>query len=258
MTGVTRPVALITGARRGIGRASGVALARAGFDIAATDLALDQACQEAAAEFSSAGAVSEFFAHDLADAAVHVGLVKAVTARFGRIDCLVNNAGRGAVARGDVLDLSPENFDAVMDVNARGTLFLSQAVAKAMLAEGGGGHARSIITITSVSAEMASPDRTDYCVSKAALAMAMRCLALRLAADSIAVFDVRPGIIRTDMTAPVAERYDRSITDGLVPAKRWGEPADVAEIVTGLASGKFGFATGTVIQADGGLSVPRL
>jgi len=258
MTKVTRPVALITGARRGIGQACGIALAKAGFDIAATDLVLDQACKESAVAFSAAGANSEFFAHDLADIAVHAGLVKAVTARFGQIDCLVNNAGRGAVARGDVLDLSPENFDAVMDVNARGTLFLSQAVAKAMLAEGGSGHARSIVTITSVSAEMASPDRTDYCVSKAALAMAMRCLALRLAPEGIAVFDVRPGIIRTDMTAQVAERYDKAIAEGLVPAKRWGEPADVADIVAGLASGKFGFATGTVIQADGGLSIPRL
>ena len=179
--------------------------------------------------------------------------------RFGRLDCLVNNAGRGAVVRGgDMLDLTPENYDTVMSVNLRGTLFLTQAVAKAMLAQGETGHPRSIVTITSASAEMASPDRADYCVSKAGLSMAMRNFAVRLAPEGIAVFEVRPGIIRTDMTAPVAERYDARIADGLVPARRWGEPADVGEAVAGLASGKFAFATGSVICVDGGLLLPRL
>ena len=178
--------------------------------------------------------------------------------RFGRLDCLVNNAGRGAVVRGDLLDLTPENYDTVMNVNLRGTLFLTQAAARAMLAQGDTGHPRSIVTITSASAEMASPDRIDYCVSKAGLSMAMRGFALRLAAEGIAVFEVRPGIIRTDMTAPVAERYDARIADGLVPAGRWGEPADVGEAVASLASGKFGYATGSVICVDGGLMLPRL
>lgn len=258
MTAEARPVALITGARRGIGRACGEALARAGFDIAATDLVLNDACETAQAAFAMAGADTEFFAHDLAEIGSHAALIDAAMQRFGRLDCLVNNAGRAAAVRGDLLDLKPENYDAAMSVNLRGTLFLTQAAAKAMLARGETGHPRSIVTITSVSAEMASPDRADYCVSKAGLSMAMRAFALRLAPEDIAVFEVRPGIIRTDMTAPVAERYDSAIAGGLVPARRWGEPADVGEAVASLASGKFGFATGSVICADGGLSLPRL
>ena len=253
-----RAVALVTGARRGIGRACGEALAEAGFDIAATDLVLDEAAQEAQTAFEAKGARAAFFAHDVSAIDSHAGLVAEAAEMFGGLDCLVNNAGRGAVLRGDLLDLAPENFDAVMNVNLRGSLFLTQAVAKAMLAQGETGHARSIVTITSVSAEMVSPDRAEYCVSKAGLSMAMKAFALRLAPHGVAVFEVRPGIIRTDMTAPVAGRYDEAIAGGLVPARRWGEAGDVGEAVAGLASGRFGFATGSVISADGGLSLPRL
>jgi 3-oxoacyl-[acyl-carrier protein] reductase len=145
-----------------------------------------------------------------------------------------------------------------MDVNLRGSLFLTQAAARAMLAARETGHPRSIITISSVSAEMVSPDRAEYCVSKAGLSMAMKAFAVRLAPEGVAVFEVRPGIIRTDMTAPVAGRYDSLIAGGLVPARRWGEVADVGAIVAGLASGRFAFATGSIVAADGGLSLPRL
>ncbi|WP_158812730.1 3-ketoacyl-ACP reductase [Methylocapsa sp. S129] len=253
-----RPVALVTGARRGIGRACGEALARAGFDIAATDLVIDATAREAQAAFETAGASAAFFTHDLAAIDSHAALVASVLQRFKRLDCLVNNAGRGAVIRGDLLALAPENFDAVMSVNLRGALFLTQTVARAMLGAGETGHPRSIVTITSVSAEMVSPDRAEYCVSKAGLSMAMKAFAARLAPEGIAVFEVRPGIIRTDMTAPVAGRYDSVIAGGLVPARRWGEAADVGAIVAGLASGRFAFATGSVVAADGGLSLPRL
>ena len=253
-----RPVALVTGARRGIGRACGEKLAAAGFDIAATDLVLDAQCEKARDAFVKAGAEAAFFAHDVSDVAAHAGLVKAVIERFGRLDCLINNAGRGAVERGDLLELAPDNFDAVMNVNLRGTLFLTQAAARAMLERGALSPPRTIITITSVSAALASPERADYCISKAGLSMAMRNFALRLAPDGIAVFEVRPGIIRTDMTAPVSGKYNEAIGAGLVPMKRWGEPADIGDVVAGLASGRFAFATGSVISADGGLSVPRL
>lgn len=253
-----RPVALVTGARRGIGRACGARLAAAGFDIAATDLALDAQCEEARRSFVQGGAEAAFFAHDVANVAAHAGLIDAVIQRFGRLDCLVNNAGRGAVQRGDLLDLAPENFDIVVGVNLRGTLFLTQAAAKAMLKSAPADRPRSIVTITSVSAALASPERADYCVSKAGLSMAMQNFALRLAPHGIAVFEVRPGIIRTDMTAPVAGRYDEAIGSGLVPMARWGEPDDIGDIVAGLASGRFAFATGSVIAADGGLSLPRL
>jgi NAD(P)-dependent dehydrogenase (short-subunit alcohol dehydrogenase family) len=253
-----RPLALVTGARRGIGRACGEALAQAGFDIAATDLVVDAAAREAQEVFEAAGARAAFFQHDVSKIDTHAGLVVSVLERFEHLDCLVNNAGRAAVARGDLLDLAPENFDAVMGVNLRGALFLTQAVARAMLGAAEAGHLRSIITITSVSAEMVSPDRAEYCVSKAGLSMAMKAFSVRLAPEGIAVFEVRPGIIRTDMTAPVAGRYDEAIAGGLVPARRWGEAADVGAIVAGLASGQFAFATGSVIAADGGLSLPRL
>ena len=258
MSAAARPLAIVTGARRGIGRACGEALALAGFDIAATDLVLDESAHQAQAAFEALGAQAAFFAHDVGDVRAHAPLVASILERFDRLDCLVNNAGRGAVARGDLLDLSPENFDVVMGVNLRGTLFLTQAVARAMRDAGAREHARSIVTISSVSAEMASAERADYCVSKAGLSMAMKAFALRLAAEGIAVFEVRPGIIRTDMTAPVAGRYELAIAEGLVPMRRWGEAADIGAIVAGLASGRFAFATGSVIAADGGLSVPRL
>jgi NAD(P)-dependent dehydrogenase (short-subunit alcohol dehydrogenase family) len=258
MSAAPRPVALVTGARRGIGRGCGEALARAGFDIAATDLVIDAAASEAQEAFEAAGARVAFIPHDVAKIESHAALVASVLERFDRLDCLVSNAGRGAVVRGDLLDLRPENFDAVMNVNLRGALFLAQAAARAMMDAQSREHARSIIAITSVSAEMVSPERTEYCVSKAALSMAMKAFAARLAPEGIAVFEVRPGIIRTDLTAPVAGRYEAAIADGLVPARRWGEAADVGAIVAGLASGQFGFATGSVIAADGGLSLPRL
>lgn len=258
MSAAPRPLALVTGARRGIGRACGEALARAGFDIAATDLVVDEAAHEAQTAFEAAGARAAFFAHDVADVGAHSALVAAVLERFDRLDCLVNNAGRGAVARGDLLDLSPENFDVVISVNLRGTLFLTQAVARAMCETGAGNHPRSIVTISSVSAAMVSAERADYCVSKAGLSMATKAFAVRLAPERIAVFEVRPGIIHTDMTAPVAGRYEAAIADGLVPMRRWGEPGDVGAIVAALASGQFAFATGSVVAADGGLSLPRL
>lgn len=251
-----RPVALVTGGRRGIGRAITEALAAAGFDLAITDLAGE--ADEAMAALRAHGAAAAFFQSDLADIAGHAATVGQIVDRFGRIDCLVNNAGMGAVARGDVLDLLPENFDRVIDVNLRGTIFLTQAVARWMLAHPAPDRPRSIIHVTSVSAALASPERLDYCISKAGLAMWSKGLALRLAPDGIAVFDVRPGIIRTDMTAGVADTYDRKIADGLVPARRWGERQDVARVVAALARGEFAFATGSVIDVDGGLAIPRL
>lgn len=252
-----RPVALVTGARRGIGRACGEAMAAAGFDIAATDLVIDDAAAAAERAFAAAGARAAFFQHDVARIDSHSSLIGRVLERFERLDCLVNNAGRGAVTRGDPLDLKSEDFDAVVAVNLRGALFLTQAAARAMIATPAR-YPRSIVTITSVSAEMVSADRLEYCVSKAGLSMAMKGFAVRLAPAGIAVFEVRPGIIRTDMTAPVAGRYDSAIAGGLVPAGRWGEPGDIGAIVAGLAAGRFAFATGSVIAADGGLSLPRL
>ncbi|MBZ9851826.1 3-ketoacyl-ACP reductase [Mesorhizobium sp. CA14] len=253
---MNRPSAIITGGARGIGFACAEALADAGFDILIADLAQKPAAG-LAENIAGRDAKLAYAQCDIADLADHSKLVEAATDTFGRIDCLVNNAGVGAVVRGDLLELKPENFDRALNINLRGTVFLSQAVAKAMLAAPVNA-ARSIITITSVSAAMASPERADYCISKAGLSMWVKNLALRLAPENIGVFEVRPGIIRTDMTAGVSTKYDALIEDGLVPAKRWGEAGDIGAVVAALASGKFGFSTGSVIDVDGALSVPRL
>ena len=252
---MNRPAAIVTGGARGIGLACAQALADAGFDILVADLA-ETAADGLAADIAGRGAKFAYVPCDIADLASHTALVDAAMHAFGRIDCLVNNAGVGAVVRGDLLELQPENFDRTLDINLRGTVFFSQTVAKAMLATSG--DHRSIITITSVSAEMASPERPDYCISKAGLSMWVKNLALRLAPENIGVFEVRPGIIRTDMTSGVTAKYDALIDGGLVPAKRWGEASDIGAVVATLASGKLGFSTGSIINVDGALSVPRL
>jgi len=253
---MTRPAAIVTGGARGIGLACAEALADAGFDILVADLA-DDPTKRLVENITTRGAAMAYHRCDIANLSDHKTLIGAAMRAFGRIDCLVNNAGVGAVARGDLLELKPENFDRALNINLRGTVFLSQAVAKAMLAAPAA-SARSIITITSVSATMASPERADYCISKAGLSMWVKNLALRLAAENIGVFEVRPGIIRTDMTSGVSAKYDALIEGGLVPAKRWGEAGDIGAVVAALASGKFGFSTGSVIDVDGALSVPRL
>lgn len=253
---MTRPVALVTGAARGIGRACAEALAEDGFDIYVADLA-EQPVAGLEQAITARGSRFAYGRCDIADVASHEATVDDCVAKLGGVDCLVNNAGVGAVVRGDMLSVAPENFDRVMNINLRGTVFLTNAVARAML-NNGSGRPRSIITITSVSADMVSPERADYCVSKAALSMWVKNLAVRLAPENIGVFEVRPGIIRTDMTAAVSDKYDRLIAGGLVPSGRWGEAADVASAVAALASGKVGFATGTVVNVDGALSVARL
>ncbi len=254
---MTRPVALVTGARRGIGRAIALQLARQGHDLALTDVVQDASASDTVAACEVAGASVAFHQHDSAAVEAHPALIDAVYQRFGRLDVLVNSAGIGAPVRGDLLKLMPENFDRVMDVNLRGAVFLCQAAAQRMVAAPTP-EPRSIILVTSVSAQMASPERADYCISKAGLSMFARNLALRLAGEHIAVFELRPGIIATEMTAGVTARYDAAIADGLVPMRRWGTPEDMARSVVALASGAFHFATGTIIQADGGLSIARL
>jgi NAD(P)-dependent dehydrogenase (short-subunit alcohol dehydrogenase family) len=234
-------VAIVTGAARGIGAAIADRLAADGFSVAR----LDKAASEAVTKF------------DLADLDAHESIIAEILRRHGRIDCLVNNAGIASPKRGDFLDLEPGTYDAVMDVNARGTVFFTQAVARAMLSSKTDAR-RSIQFITSASAAMASPERLDYCMSKAALSMFAKGLSLRLAGEGIDVFEVRPGIIRTEMTEGVSAKYDALISGGLVPEGRWGMPDDVAAVCAALASGALPFSTGSVIEAGGGLHIPRL
>jgi NAD(P)-dependent dehydrogenase (short-subunit alcohol dehydrogenase family) len=252
-----RPAALVTGGRRGIGRGSALALAEAGFDLVIVDLERDQDAEDTLAAIAARGAHAAFLAGDVAAERGHARLVDAAFDAFGRLDCLLNNAGVGVLARGDLLDVTVESYDRCLATNLRGTFFLTQAVARRMLQvpPAAGAGPRSIITITSVNAEIASISRGEYCISKAGASMLTRLFALRLAPHGIAVYEVRPGVIRTAMTAPVAERYQREIEGGLSPIARWGEPADIGRAVATLATGGLPFSVGQVVYVDGGLNL---
>jgi NAD(P)-dependent dehydrogenase (short-subunit alcohol dehydrogenase family) len=252
-----RPAALVTGGRRGIGRGSALALAEAGFDLVIVDLERDRDAEETLAAIAARGAHAAFLAGDVAAERDHAKLVDAAFDAFGRLDCLLNNAGVGVLARGDLLDVTVESYDRCLATNLRGTFFLTQAVARRMLQvpPAAGAGPRSIITITSVNAEVASLNRGEYCISKAGASMLTRLFALRLAPHGIAVYEIRPGVIRTAMTAPVAERYQAEIDRGLTPIARWGEPADIGRAVATLATGGLPFSVGQVVHVDGGLNL---
>jgi NAD(P)-dependent dehydrogenase (short-subunit alcohol dehydrogenase family) len=259
MNGKTgRRVALVTGGRRGIGLAVAEGLAIDGFDVAITGTRDDEVAKAAVAKLLTHGVAAAYVAGDVNDLADHGRVLDAVEAALGPIDVLVSNAGIAPPQRLDLLETTPENFDIVMGINLRGAFFLAQAVARRMAVEERRGSDRALIFITSCSAEMASINRIEYCVSKAGLAMAVQGFALRLASEGIGVFEVRPGIIRTDMTSGVVSKYDALIESGLVPAKRWGEGADIAAAVRSLARGNMAFCTGTVVNVDGGLTLSRL
>ena len=185
---------------------------------------------------------------------------QALRARHGAVEALVNNAGRAPRVRADLLDAGEESFEDLVRTNLQGPYFLTQAIAReqTMRRQADPSFHAAIVFITSVSAEMASTNRGDYCVSKAGLSMAARLFALRLAGHGIPVYEVRPGIIETDMTAGVRAAYDKRIADGLVPERRWGTPEDVGRIVAALLRGDAPYATGSVVNVDGGLSMPRL
>jgi NAD(P)-dependent dehydrogenase (short-subunit alcohol dehydrogenase family) len=251
-----RPLALVTGARRGIGAGIAIELAARGFDLALTDIESAGADATLAA-IAAQGARATLFESDLGHIEGHRDLIERIVAWGGPLVCLVNNAGVPAAQRGDLLDVSAASYDRVLDVNLRGTFFLTQAAAAHMAATPAPAP-RSIVTVSSVSSEMASIERGEYCLSKAGLAMLTKLFALRLAPLGIAVFEVRPGVIRTPMTEAVASKYEQRIADGLVPMGRWGQPDDEARAVAALASGQLAFATGSVINVDGALSIPRL
>ena len=251
-----RPLAIVTGARRGIGAGIAIELASHGFDLALTDIDCSGA-EATMAEVAALGAQAAIYQSDLGEVDSHAALIDRIVAASGPITCLVNNAGIPAAQRGDLLELGTASYDRVLDVNLRGTFFFTQAVARHM-ANSTGEMPRSIVTVSSVSAELASIERGEYCLSKAGLGMLTKLFALRLAPLGIGVFEVRPGVIRTPMTEGVAGLYDQRIADGLVPMGRWGYPQDVARAVVAVATGQLAFATGSVINVDGALSIPRL
>jgi NAD(P)-dependent dehydrogenase (short-subunit alcohol dehydrogenase family) len=260
-----KPVALVTGAGRGIGRGIALELAGQGFDLAGLDILWDPENKKTGL-FEVKARVEELGRRflpvrcDVAALGQHDPAVEAVLGMFGRIDVLVNNAGVAPEKRRDILETTASSYDRVMGVNARGAFFLTQNVAKRMLDRPSGEDAirPSMIFITSISAAVSSTARAEYCISKAALSMTATLFAHALAPHGIAVFEVRPGIITTDMTAPVKAKYDRMIAAGLVPQGRWGLPEDVGKAVAALASGAFGFSTGAVIEVSGGMNIRRL
>jgi 3-oxoacyl-[acyl-carrier protein] reductase len=257
---MSRRVALVTGGARGIGLGISRCLAREGFDLALCGRRPEVEAAQALDELRALGATLSYVQADLSEAPDRERLVAAVRERFGRLHLLVNNAGIAPALRADVLEAGADSFEHVLRTNLEGPYFLTQAVARFLIeqkraaADWSGG----IVFVTSTSATVVSTNRGEYCVSKAGLAMAAQLWAVRLAEHGIPVYDVRPGIIRTDMTAGAAGKYDRQIADGLVPQARWGEPDDVGRVVAALARGDAPYSTGAVITVDGGLTIPRL
>lgn len=256
-----RPLALVTGALRGIGRAIADSLASDGFDLALVDLdAPGDISHGVLAALATAGSTAHYFPMDIANLAAHAGVLQAVEAAFGRaVDSLVNNAGVASRPLTDVLDIGPEAFDRSLAINLRGTFFLTQACVRRMLAvPAPAGVPRSVVIITSIAAELVSTDRAPYCIGKSALSTVARLYATRLAPHGIAVHEVRPGFIRTDMTASAgSEVVEQWIAQGRVPMPRWGTPQDVGAVVATLASGRLPYTTGQPFWVAGGLNIAR-
>ncbi len=244
-------VAIVTGAGRGIGRAIVDALAEAGFVVAAVSR---EAEPEDRGGFDGKGA---YYSFDVSASTEHETLLERIATELGEPECLVNNAGVTSRERGDLLDMSPDSYDRTLAINLRAGFFLTQAFARRHLARSAG-RPGSIIFIGSANAEIVGENRADYCISKAGVAMMAKLFAARLAAEGIAVFEVRPGVIRTAMTAPATVKYDALLADGGIPMGRWGEPGDVGRAVASLASGAIPYATGIHIDVGGGLQLHRV
>jgi len=260
-----KPVALVTGAGRGIGRGIALELAKEGFDIAGCDIIFEPEDKksglfEAQQKAKQLGAEFLPIKGDIASLDDHEKILQNVLKKFDRIDILVNNAGVAPKIRMDLLEATPESFDRVLGVNLRGTFFLTQKVAGEMIRQlkSRPDAKHAVIFISSVSAVISSTMRAEYCISKAALSMTAKLFADRLAEFGINVYEIRPGIIQTDMTAAVREKYDKLIAEGLVLQRRWGFPADVGKAVAALAKGYFPYSTGLVLEVSGGMNVQRL
>lgn len=260
MEGTERQTALVTGASRGIGRGIGVALGQLGWRVVINYHQQAAAAVETQRLIEAAGGQGVIVQANVADREDREKLIRATLTAGGRIDLLVNNAGVAPTQRVDLLEATEESFDRVLDVNLKGPYFLTQGVAREMirLLQAGTISRPKIINIGSVSAYASSPSRGEYCLSKAALGMMTALFADRLAEYGIQVFEIRPGIIETDMTAPVRERYHRLIAEGLTPIRRWGQPEDVARAVVAIVQEGFPFSTGEVINVDGGFHLRRL
>jgi len=260
-----KPVALITGCGRGIGRGIAIELAKNGFSIAGNDVIFDPNNKEVGLfevkeKIEVSGASFFPVQGDISSLEEHEKILNSVIDKFGRIDLLVNNAGVAPLKRLDILETTPKSYDRVLSINTRGPFFLTQKISRHMIehVKDNPGFKPVIIFISSISAYVSSPSRAEYCISKASLSITAKIFADRLAEYGINVYEIRPGIIQTDMTAPVKEKYDKLIAEGLVPQKRWGFPEDIGKAVSAIAKGYFPYSTGMVIEISGGMDINRL
>lgn len=255
---MTGGVVLVTGSSRGIGLGTAIELAREGFAVAVHGPADDAELAAALVRVEREGGRAMKLAFDVTDLAMHGEALAAIEQSLGALTTLVNNAGVGVLSRGDPLDITEESWDRCHAVNAKAAFFLTQAFVRRLLSPARKTEAyRSIINVTSVNAEAVAEPRLEYAASKAAAAMASRTWAVRLGREGIAVFEVRPGLIETDMTAPVIDEYKARAAAGLTLFPRVGQPEDVGRIIAALAAGKLPYTTGQVVYADGGMMVPR-
>ena len=255
-----RPVAIVTGSSRGIGRATAIQLAADHFGVVVNYIRSRDAANRVVAEIEAAGGKAIACQGDIGCAKDRDHLIGVTMSELGRIDLLVNNAGITSPGRKDLLDATEDSWDLVFDTNLKGPFFLAQRVAREMISliEAGSIDRGTIVNISSISAYAVSTNRVDYCIAKAGVQMMTLLLASRLAAETIRVFEICPGVIASDMTAPVKEKYDRLIDEGLSPIRRWGQPEDVAKAVLAVTSDTFLFSTGDRINVDGGFHIRRL
>jgi NAD(P)-dependent dehydrogenase (short-subunit alcohol dehydrogenase family) len=251
-------IALVTGAQRGIGKAIALELARSGFDVAALDYQVTDELRGVVREIEALGRRSTALGADIADLSGHQRILDGAQSALGPLTCLVNNAGVSVLKRGDLLDVTPESYDRCLQINTRGTFFLTQAFARRMVGRPAQpGERRTIVTVTSSNAVAASIARGEYCISKAGLSMASTLFALRLAEHGVGVYEIQPGLIETEMTAPSKSRYDQQMEAGLTAIRRWGKPEEVARVVATLARDGLPYTVGQPIRVDGGLLIPK-
>ncbi len=256
----TSPVAIVTGSSRGIGRSIAIRLGEQGYAVVINSVSSLVAAEEVAREIENKGSQAIAVQANVGLADGRSRLIESALDSFGRLDVLVNNAGITSQGRKDLLEATEDSWDVVFDTNLKGAFFLSQMSANTMIDLIGQGTVTrgTIINISSISAYAVSTNRADYCMTKAAMQMMTWLFADRLAEENIPVFEICPGVIESDMTAPVKEKYDTLIAEGLAPMRRWGKPEDVANAVSLLVSGDMSFCTGQRINIDGGFHIRRL
>jgi 3-oxoacyl-[acyl-carrier protein] reductase len=260
MTASSNKTAFVTGGSRGIGLGSARALAGDGWRLAINGMRAEADVAATLDSLRRSAADVIYCRGDISIAADRAACLDAIDQRFGRLDLLVNNAGIAPPVRDDILEATEASFDRVFDVNLKGPYFLTQAAARWMIVQrqADANFDGCIVNISSVSAELASINRGDYCMARAGTSMATKLWAVRLTEYGIRVYEIRPGVIATDMTAGVKEKYDRMIAEGLTLEPRWGQPEDVGRAVAALARGEFPYATGQVVNIDGGMMIGRL